>query len=468
MNNINPKELWKSVITDIQLSHAEGSASAYSSLLSKTSVEKIHDDVIEVICPDEFTKRNIQKKLSADIQKSLEKILKKETEISFKIGKTKPSKEGFRDDTAPLFQSQKNIDDQIKERAEKSGLVPKFTFDRYILGSSNQLAFAIAKAVSEKPGEAYNPVFLYAGVGLGKTHLVHAIGNYIIRNKPTLKVIYTTGESFTNELIEALQSGRGNGGRYSSNEFRNKYRKADVLLIDDVQFIIGKNTTQEEFFHTFNTLYMAQKQIVITSDRPPKDFQNLEQRITSRFSSGIIVDIQPPDFEMRSAILRNKRDQNQDPIPNSVIDLIAEKVATNTRELEGAYLQVLTKVTASGLGASPEIAAQILGQTIKETPTKSINASNIIKTVCTYYSIKSADIKGERRIKDLVIPRQVAMYLIKEMTNIPLMAIGDLLGGRDHTTIMHGIKKVEDDIKTQGKTKQDISNLKRLMEAQGA
>jgi len=353
----------------------------------------------------------------------------------------------------------------LREKQSKAGLYPKYTFETYVMGKNNQLAYAVATTVAERPGEAYNPVFLYSGVGLGKTHLIQAIGNKILEKKPGTKVVYITGESFTNELIESIQSGKGKG-RYTSNEFRQKFRKADVFLIDDIQFIIGRGTTTEEFFHTYNALYMAQKQIIITSDRPPKDFNALENRITSRFSSGIIVDIQPPDLEMRTAILRRKRDENHDPVPNDVIDLIAETVDTNVRELEGAYLRVLTDAKTSNFDITKETAAKTLGQSIKEKEVRPVNMNQILRAVCTYYSVKSNDIKGKRRTKELVLPRQVAMYLIKDLTKTPLMSIGEFLGGRDHTTIIYGVEKVEKESAYLGKLRQDISNVKQIIYAE--
>jgi chromosomal replication initiator protein len=331
------------------------------------------------------------------------------------------------------------------------------------MGSNNRLAFAIAKAVADNPGTKYNPFFLYAGVGLGKTHLIHAIGNEIIRAHSELNVAYTTGEAFTNELIESIQSG-SRGGNYAANKFRNKYRSVDVLIIDDIQFIIGKESTQQEFFHTFNSLYLAQKQIVITSDRPPKNFTTLEDRITSRFNSGIIADITPPDLDTRIAILRTKRDISGDTIPNETIDFIAEKVDTNIRELEGAYLQVVTQSKAMAENPTLDFAATTLGHgMVREKIKRTTNVNDIIKTVATYYSVKVLDLKGKQRTKDLVIPRQVAMYLMYELTNTPYMTIGELLGGRDHTTIMHGVGKVKTDIEEDVRTRQDIANIRKTL-----
>lgn len=459
------KELWKQVLAEIQL---EVTPMVFGSIISRTEIEKEIENELYVACTDEFIKKNIEKKYLAIVQDAINRVRETETKLHFTIKKHVQQQMGTKvenkteKEMGPLFQMQQDPQEAFREKAVKAGISPKFTFENYITGSSNQLAFAIATAVADRPGEVYNPVFFYSGVGLGKTHLVQAIGNKILKSKPGTKVVYTTGESFTNELVDAIQSGKGKG-RYTSNDFRNKYRKADVFLIDDIQFIAGKEATQEEFFHTFNALYMAQKQIVITSDKPPKDFTKIEERITSRFNSGIIVDIQLPDVETRVAILRKRRDTSQDPLTNSVIDYIAETVVSNIRELEGAYTQVLTLTRTTGGEITVDIAAQALGKTVAERPKKLVNMNQILNAVCTYYAIKSADIKGKKRTQELVVPRQVAMYLIKELTNTPFMSIGDFLGGRDHTTIMHGVEKIGGETVTKTKTRQDVANVKQMI-----
>jgi chromosomal replication initiator protein len=468
----DPKDFWKKVLAEVQL---EVTPMVFGSIISRTVGEKAEGDCIDIVCTDDFIKKNIEKKYLSIVQDAADGIYGAHIKLSFHVKKHDQHPTSVTTDSSasqthdrsektlgPLFQSQQNPEEALREKSIRSGLSPKFTLENYITGKSNQLAYAIATAVSDRPGEVYNPVFYYSGVGLGKTHLLQAIGNKILKSKPGTKVVYTTGESFTNELINAIQSGKGKG-RYTSNDFRDKYRKADVFLIDDIQFIAGKEATQEEFFHTFNALYMAQKQIVITSDKPPKDFMHLEERIASRFNSGIIVDIQPPDIETRMAILRERRDANKDPIPNAVIDFIAETVSTNIRELEGAYLQVLISARELKTEATTDLAAQALGKTVRDSPKKSVNMNQILNTVCTYYSIKSIEIKGKRRNKELVIPRQVAMYLIKELTNTPFMSIGDFLGGRDHTTIMYGVEKISGEIENHTKTGQDVSNVKQMI-----
>lgn len=454
----DPKELWKAVLGQVEM---EISPMVYKAMVSRTKGFDLDNNNLKVSCGDNFIKKNLETKYIKIIEKAVERVAGNNIEISFLISKEDSKEEGQKE-LGPLFSQQKDVKTLYEEKRQKSNLNPKFTFENFILGKNNNLAYAIATAVSEKPGELYNPVFIYSKVGLGKTHLIQAVGNKIIEAKPGMRVVYTTGETFTNELIETIQSGKGRG-KYTANQFREKFRKADVLLIDDVQFIIGRETTQEEFFHTFNALYMAGKQIVLTSDRPPKDFNNLEERITSRFSSGIVADIQNPDMEMRAAILRSKRDEGKEKISNEVLNFIAERVDSNIRELEGAYLQAVTYAKTMGTDLSIEMAERALGGTIREKVTKNINVNEILKAVCMYYSVKVQDVKGKRRNKELVVPRQVAMYLMKEITDMPFMSIGELLGGRDHTTIMHGVGKIQGEIAETGKITQDVVNVKQII-----
>lgn len=461
-NNIRDiKDFWKAVLAELQI---KVDPLSYKTALAKLKVANLTDSSIDVLCNTDFYRKDLQKRFGKQIEGAVNKIAGTDFFVNYEIDKSPVAfdPKNVPNSSAPLFSPQQNPEELFKERSKKAGLSPKFTFENYIQGNNNQLAYAIAVAVAEKPGEVYNPVFFYSGVGLGKTHLIQAIGNRILQKTPSVKIVYTTGEAFTNELIESIQGGK-RGGKYTSNEFRDKFRKADVLLIDDIQFIAGKESTQEEFFHTFNALYMSQKQIIITSDRPPKDFVNIAERITSRFNSGIIADIQTPDYETKVAILRSKRDKSNDPITNEAISVIAEKVSTNIRELEGAYLRVLTNATTTGREIDEITVLEILGQTIKDDVKKPVNMNSVLKAVCNYYSVKSTDLKGSRRTKELVIPRQVAMYLIKELTETPYMSIGEFLGGRDHTTIMHGVEKISEEIVHIAKTKQDIINVKQMI-----
>ncbi|HBY09870.1 hypothetical protein A2473_02880 [candidate division WWE3 bacterium RIFOXYC2_FULL_42_13] len=455
-----PIEFWKAVLGEVEL---KLSPMVFKSLVSRTTAEVDTDGNLKVLCEDDFVKNNVEKRYNVVLEEAAQKLANRKVRfiaIVKKAGLEENAVVGTTANLGPLFHQPKSPADTIREKQKKSNLSPKFIFESYIMGKNNNLAYAIATAVAQRPGELYNPVFVYSGVGLGKTHLIQAIGNEIIKNKPGMNVVYTTGEAFTNELIDAIKNGKGGPGKYSTNDFRNKFRKADVLLIDDIQFVIGKEATQEEFFHTFNALYMAQKQIVITSDRPPKDFNSFEERITSRFSSGIIADIQAPDMEVRAAILRTKRDMLNHNISNDVLNFIAERVTTNIRELEGAYMQVITNAMAEKIEPTRESAARALGQNLRNNQKRNVSVNEILKAVCTYYAVKAPDIKGKRRTKDLVIPRQVAMFLIKEMTDTPYMTIGDFLGGRDHTTIMHGVRTIESEVSKAGKIQQDIANVR--------
>ncbi|MFA6981441.1 MAG: chromosomal replication initiator protein DnaA [Patescibacteria group bacterium] len=458
---IDVNALWRAVLAELQITLSEY---VFNTWMANTQATTLDGFSLEISCPSEYSKKILEKNCISLIQQSVNKIGKGDYTLSFIVGKAadKSDRKIALDKPAPLFEPTPTPETKSSSFSA-SGVSPRFTFDNYIRGNNNQLAYSIAWAVATNPGTTYNPVFFYSGVGLGKTHLIQAIGNKIIREKPNLKVVYTTGESFTNELIESIQSGRRGKGGFTPDKFRKKYRDADVLLVDDIQFIVGREATQEEFFHTFNALHMAQKQIVITSDRPPRDFTNLEERVKSRFGSGITADMQPPDWDTRVAILRSKRDRDKDNMANEVIDYIAQKVNTNIRELEGAYLQVLTYIKATGSPNNLDTAVQALGQTIREDNLKPVNLNQVLNAVCNYYSVTGKDIKGKRRTRELVIPRQVAMYLIRVLTETPYMTIGEFLGGRDHTTVLYGIQKVEEEIKVGAKTRQDVANVKQII-----
>lgn len=447
--------LWKSTLGDLETTLTKP---IFKMFFSVTKIGECGGNSVEVICPNEYTADQINKRFYGLLKNTLDRLGGGDFKISFKIEKVEIKSSV---DDLPLFTH------PVKEAAdtsEMSGLSPKYTFETFIVGPSNRLAHAIAAAISENPGKAYNPFFLYAGVGLGKTHLMQAIGNKVLVNNPKAKIVYATAESFMNELIETIQEGRNKN--YTANKFRNKFRKADVLLVDDIQFIAGRGeATQEEFFHTFNALYMSSKQIVLTSDRPPKELSKLDARITSRFSSGIVSDMQKPDVETRSAILREKRNLLRIELANDVVDYIALTVETNIRELEGAFLQVITQGKTDGVDMTKEFAAKVLGKTIISK--HNVNVNDVLKTVCNYYSIKLTDLKGKRRIKEFVLPRQVSMFLLKELTGTPFMAIGDLLGRRDHTTIMHGVEKIENLIPLNIKLKQDVVNIKKTLSVSG-
>ena len=335
---------------------------------------------------------------------------------------------------------------------EQANLNPKYTFDTFVVGKNNNFAHAASLAVAESPGEIYNPLFLYGGVGLGKTHLMHSIAHFILERDPSKKILYVTSETFTNELIDALKSGKTSGGNESAmTSFRDKYRNIDVLLVDDIQFIIGKESTQEEFFHTFNHLHSLGKHIIISSDKPPKDIETLEARLRTRFEWGLIADISSPDYETRMAILRKKEELDalqRYHIPNEVMQYIATNVKSNIRELEGSLNKLIALHKLKKEDINITLAAEALKDIISPNESRQITPELIIDIVAEHYSITIQDLKSGKRSSNIAIPRQIAMYLCREMTDVPLKAIGSILGGRDHSTVSYGIEKVAEDVKT--------------------
>lgn len=339
----------------------------------------------------------------------------------------------------------------------------KYTFDNFVVGKSNQFVYAAARAVAEHPGEKFNPLFIYGGVGLGKTHLLNAIGNYLKEYSPNLKVKYVTCDQFSNDYIESLGMVSSNRNKDIS-EFRAKYRNLDVLMVDDIQFISKKTSTQEEFFNTFNELYQNNKQIIIASDRPPKDIETLAERLRSRFSSGLIQDIQSPDLETRIAILRKKCQLEKYAIDDEAIDFIAERINTNIRELEGMLSKVYFLATLSNKQvANKEDAIEAFNGQLEEEKNEGISADDIIDTVCKYYDITRQDIVGKKKSKEVVEPRMIAVYLICEYLEIPLVSIGKMFGGRDYTTIIHSRDKITDELKTSHKTQSIVSDIKKML-----
>lgn len=348
----------------------------------------------------------------------------------------------------------------IPKNAEEDGirtnnLNPQYTFEKFVSGSSNQFAYAASQAVANNPASAYNPLFIYGGVGLGKTHLINAIGNAILQTKPKMNVVYYTSEKFINELINSI--------RYQKmEEFRKKFRSADVLLIDDVQFIAGKERTQEEFFHTFNALYEDNKQIVVTSDKFPREIPGLEERIRSRFEWGLIADIQPPDNETKVAILRMKAEQNGLSIPEDVAYYLANSVSSNIRELEGYLIRIVAYANLMSVPVTEATAREVLKNILIEK-SRDISVEEIQKTVATYFNIKVSELRSSKRLKNLVLPRQVAMYLSRQMTSYSFPDIGERFGGKDHSTIIYAIKKMERQMEEDVQLKGSIEAIRAML-----
>lgn len=403
----------------------------------------LNSNSINLGVPADFNKGILESRYCALIKNAVKQITFKEYTISIVV----PSQDTSRKSN-PQYDSNFN-DDQIV-----SILNPKYTFDTFVIGNSNRLAHAASVAVSEAPAKAYNPLFIYGGVGLGKTHLMHAIGHYVLSQNQLLKVLYVSSEKFTNELINAIKDDK-------NEEFRSKYRNIDILLIDDIQFIGGKERTQEEFFHTFNALYELNKQIIISSDKPPKEITTLEDRLRSRFEWGLIADIQPPDLETRIAILRKKAQLENLDVPNDVMVFIADKIASNIRELEGALNRVIAYSSLTENEINVESATEALKDILTAAKAKIINSSVIQEAVARYYDLKPEEFKSKKRNREISFPRQIAMYLCRDLTDMSLPKIGEEFGGRDHTTVIHAIDKIIDEMASNFETKRAVDELRK-------
>jgi chromosomal replication initiator protein len=416
----------------------------------------VQNDTVLLEVPNRFVLDWVKKHYLAAIQESLSNTVGTSYKIHFtvtpKTGKTKPTKKAAPPSptpTAPPATEKK----PAAPHNNAYNLNSRYTFDTFVLGSSNQFASAAAMAVANNPATTYNPLFIYGGVGLGKTHLINAVGNAILAKNPDVRVCYYTSEKFMNELINSL--------RYAKmDEFRNKFRSMDVLLIDDVQFIAGKERTQEEFFHTFNALYDGHKQIVVTSDKFPKEIPGLEERLRSRFEWGLIADIQSPDMETKQAILKMKAEQNGINLPKEVASFLANSVSSNIRELEGYLIRIGAFASLTATPISLAMAQEVLKDILIEKR-RELTVEEIQKLVANHYSIKISDIKSAKRMKALVLPRQIAMYLSRQLTSCSYPEIGERFGGKDHSTIIHAIKKIEKAMDEDFQLRSTIDNLKK-------
>jgi len=407
---------------------------SFDTWIKPLKIHSIEKNILRILVEMDGAVEYLEKKYKVYLQGAIIDVIDQIYEIEF-VTKQQIENEDFPKKEASYL---------MNETIERANLNPKYTFDTFVVGSNNKFAHAASLAVADKPGQIYNPLFLYGGVGLGKTHLMHSIAHSILKKDKTKKVLYVTSEVFTNELIDAIR----NNNNTTINEFREKYRNIDVLLIDDVQFIIGKESTQEEFFHTFNTLHGANKQIIISSDRPPKDIETLESRLRSRFEWGLIADISAPDYETRMAILRKKEETDGYKIDDEVIQFIASNVKSNIRELEGALNKLVAYSNLEKKEINVSLAEEVLRDILLPDEKREVTPELIIQTVAEHYGITMADIAGNKRNNEIVIPRQIAMYLCRKMTDVSLKNIGNLLGKRDHTTIINGEKKIEAELKS--------------------
>ncbi|NLK42942.1 MAG: chromosomal replication initiator protein DnaA [Tissierellia bacterium] len=436
--------IWNEVLNLMKVELTEVSFNTWLKTIEPVSISS---GKVILAAPNEFTKGILVGRYLNLIKNAIKHVTEEDFDIQFII----PGEE------YSLNLGQSIVQESV-ENNQRAQLNPKYTFDTFVIGNSNRFAHAASLAVAEAPAQAYNPLFIYGGVGLGKTHLMHAIGHFILNQNPSAKVVYVSSEKFTNELINSIRE-------YRNEEFRNKYRNVDVLLIDDIQFIAGKEGTQEEFFHTFNALHEANKQIIISSDRPPKEIPTLEDRLRSRFEWGLIADIQPPDLETRIAILRKKAKVENIKVNDDVMLYIASKIESNIRELEGALIRVVAYSSLTNSEVTVELAEEALKDILSANKVVEITVDSIKEIVSKYFKIKIEDFNSKKRTRAIAYPRQIAMYLTRELTDLSLPKIGDEFGGRDHTTVIHAYDKVSGDLKDNPELKRKIDDIiKQLKE----
>lgn len=437
------KEFWDKTLNIMKGELTEVSFNTWIKSAIPLSLSK---DTLKLGVPNNFTKEILETRYKDLLINALKIVSPKKYNIEFAIA----SEESVDlEETKVKNESRNNV---IVTDDMSATLNPKYTFDSFVIGNSNRFAHAASLAVAESPAKSYNPLFIYGGVGLGKTHLMHAIGHYILSNNPKSKVVYVSSEKFTNELINSIKDD-------NNVEFRNKYRNVDVLLIDDIQFIAGKDATQQEFFHTFNALHDANKQIILSSDRPPKEIPTLEERLRSRFEWGLIADIQPPDFETRIAILKKKADVEHLNVPNDVLTYIATKIKSNIRELEGALIRIVAYSSLANNDITIDLAAEALKDIISNKQSKKITLDLIMDVVASYYSLRIEDFKSQRRTRNVAYPRQIAMYLCRKLTDTSLPKIGEEFGGRDHTTVIHAYDKISKGLKEDNSLQEAIKEI---------
>lgn len=443
--------VWKAVLTDLKLSLSPVNYSTWIKPLELEAVEGAGEGyVITIKCPAAYHQQMLETRYLGQIKKICERVSNAKVEIATKVGRN--SSDQTKDKAAPLFET---LNAAIKKRVEtgQHNLNPRLTFETYVVGASNNFAYAAAAGVAKSPGTRYNPLFIYGGVGLGKTHLMHSVGHAIYAEHPDWEIMYLSAETFGNDLISSLQNKR-------TAQFKKKYRTPNVLLVDDIQFIAGKEYIQEEFFHTFNELYMSQRQIILTSDKPPQEISKLEERLSSRFMGGLTVDVQMPDFETRMAILNQKCGVLGVQVPPEALSIIAERAVTNIRELEGTLQAIISRSVAAGGEVTSEIAREYFGAE-KERRSQRVRPAAVISKVSQYFSFKPSELTGPSRKAPLAMARHVAMYVLYSDLNIPYEQIGMLFGGRDHTTIMHAVEKIGEKLKIDpgmGKVVADIKH----------
>jgi chromosomal replication initiator protein len=443
---MDAKQVWRAVLGDLQVSLSPAN---FETWLKDTSLVEVDENRFRISAPNGFARDWLDNRYRTLISQALARVIGGSVQVEFVVADAQgPGPAQADGETLPL--------PPASAGGNTVNLNSRYTFSNFIVGSANRLAHAAALSVAERPGHAYNPLFLYGGVGLGKTHLMHAIGNSVAIKFPRKRILYATSEKFTNDFINSIREQK-------MEDFRNRYRRIDLLLIDDIQFIAERERTQEEFFHTFNTIHEAGKQIVLSSDRPPKAITTLEERLRSRFEWGLIADLTPPDLETRIAILRSKADEQLNLIPSEVIDFIARKVVSNVRELEGALNRVIAYASMSGMPINNELASAVLSNVMYNPKKRSITPQRIVRVVAEYYGVNLDQLRSSKRDRAIVVPRQIAMFLIRQETDISLLRIGAELGGRDHSTVLHACDKISREMNENDDMRREISAVREMI-----
>jgi chromosomal replication initiator protein len=455
---MDAKQVWRAALGELQVSLSPAN---FETWLKETSLVDVDDHRFRIGVPNGFAKDWLETRYRSLISQTLARIVGYSVQVEFVVNAAPEaapvSTNGFIPGT-PASTHVRVEPTRVGGEGGATNLNPRYTFANFIVGSANRLAHAASLSVAERPGHAYNPLFLYGGVGLGKTHLMHAIGNQVIAKFPRKRVVYATSEKFTNEFITSIQQGK-------IDDFRSRYRRIDLLLIDDIQFIADKERTQEEFFHTFNAIHEDGKQIVLSSDRPPKAILTLEERLRSRFEWGLIADLTAPDLETRIAILRAKAEEGAVPITSDVIEFIARKVVSNIRELEGALNRIVAYASMGAMPISIELAQAVLSNVLYNPKKRQVTPERIARAVADYYGVQMDALKGQKRDKAIVMPRQIAMFLMREETDVSLLRIGAELGGRDHSTVLHACDKINRESAVNDELRREIAAVRELIYA---
>jgi chromosomal replication initiator protein len=463
---VNAKQIWQAALADLQ---AQTTRTSFETWLRNVSAHSFEGDAFVLAAPSSFARDWLESRMIGELRESIARVVGRPVRVEVVVGDAPSPSRPRRQRAAAEIPEADPVEslpadedvsapEPLARPADGWRPNPRYTFETFVVGSSNQLAHAAALAVAESPGGAYNPLFVYGGVGLGKTHLFHAIAHVV--QAAGRRALYVTSETFTNEMIAAIRERR-------TEDFRARYRRTDVLLVDDVQFIAGKESTQEEFFHTFNALHSAGRQVVLSSDKPPRAIPTLEERLRSRFEWGLIADVQPPDLETRMAILQKKAIEQKVAIPPEVIAYLAQRIQSNIRELEGSLNRVVAHARLTNRALSVDAAQAALADLLVSQARRHISPAEVVAAVCRYYRVDPRAIRGKARDREVVLPRQVAMYLCREETDASLVEVGRELGGRDHSTVLHGANKIQAEVEANAQLRKEVLSIRELLYASG-